>query len=365
MASVFFLHEAFDFTSSNSAIYFLKGRGGGIEVTSDLLFEDADRLIFMLDANCIFQYFMKGLAIASGEPMLELTWDEENGVGDIKQFRPDGTMLLLSFSRFREESKAPHGLFLGGEPPYGDISISKDENTSGFSYYDGNRWVHIWCAANEGFNVLGTMMNLSPSKWEYMGSRAIKNTQKEIILESEHIARFAIGTVRMKRRAFFRAGEDYFILKVGFTNETGREISYNFAYGDEPWVGDFGSSDGDVGWYEGGLIEYEKSLPIDKYGFAGYWDVGNRAADEDFKYAGYANFIEWLDRPTYVLFSNSDSLCCDEGTPLYAKFNRMIEVVWFNKTLKPQETKYHSLAIGMARPDAVTGFPLKPDITVN
>lgn len=76
MIGVFIFHEFFNFTSSNSAIYILRGEKGGIELSRDLFFESADRLIFMLDVNCIFDYFMKGLAVAKGKPLLELTWDK-------------------------------------------------------------------------------------------------------------------------------------------------------------------------------------------------------------------------------------------------------------------------------------------------
>jgi hypothetical protein len=360
MASIFAFHEFFSFTSSNSALYFLRGKTGGVELSRDLLFEDADRLIFMLDANCVFNYFMRGIAVAKGKPVLELTWNAKEGVGDIKQFRADGNILSFSFSRFKEEAAKPHGLFLGGDLPYGDISRSLDQSTSGMGFYDGSRWAHIWCAANEGFSLAGKKDTLLPALWKFTGSRVIKTTEEEVILESEHEAAIEGLKVLMKRLAYFRAGEDYFVLKVRFINPNTSPITYSYAYGDEPWVGTFGASGGDVGWVEGGLVKYETFISPSQTGYAGFWDYGNDAAGEPHNYTGYANFIEWVSpQPTYVFFSNDLEHCCKEFAPLQDPYSRSLNIVWLNKLLLPAESRDHIFAVGMAKTGS-EGLPEKP-----
>ena len=70
-------------------------------------------------------------------------------------------------------------------------------------------------------------------------------------------------------------------------------------YGDEPWIGDFGSSAGDVGWMGKELIKTEREIDTDKNTYFGMFDYGNDLAGEMHNFTGIANFIEWpkSDRP--------------------------------------------------------------------
>lgn len=366
MVSIFIFHEVFDFTSSNSALYFLRGKTGGIEITRDLILEDADRLIFMLDASYVFHYLMRGVAIAKGTPVLELTWDSKEGRGDIKEFLSDGKFITLSFSRFREGKDTPRGLFLGGDLPYGDVTRAEQQQTSGFGYYDGEQWFHIWCAANEGFSLAGKSSTIVPTLWKFRGSRVIKHTNEEVILESSHEAKIEGQKIYMRRFVQFRAGENYFTLKIRIINPNTSPLTYGLAYGDEPWVGSFGASTGDIGWYADGLIKYETFISPHQYSYAGFWNHGNDAAGEDTTgYSNCANFIEWVSpRPSYVFLSNSLANCCQENVPLYSIFNRSINIVWLNMLLLPGDSKDHILIIGMAEVDPLAGIPVKPATVV-
>ncbi|MBI4823572.1 MAG: hypothetical protein HY805_05000 [Nitrospirae bacterium] len=363
LVSVFLFHEVFDLTSSNSAIYVLRSKTGGIEIKTDIVFDEASRIIFMLDATNVFNLFMKTVAVARDKPVLELTWNKKEGVGAVKEFREDGTMLSFSFSRFREGEGIPHGLFLGGELPYADTI---ERSSSGFGYYDGEKWFHIWCSANEGFSLSGSKEVVVPHQWKYLGSRVIKETTDKAIIESLHEKTLNGNKILMKRLASFRAGDDYFTLKVRITNASKNIILYGYAYGDEPWIGNFSSSEGDVGWYKGGLIKHEMYLsPLD-YKYAGWWDYGNDAAGEMHNYTGYANFIEWVrPTPTYVYFSNIMDECCSESLPLNATFNRVINIVWLHQMLLPGESRDHVLAIGMAHIDPLINLPRKPEVRLD
>lgn len=357
MASLFLFHDVFNFTSSNSAVYVLKGASGGVEISRDLLAEDANRLIFMLDVNCLFNYLMKGFAQATNEPVLELTWDAEGGIGDIKQFRPDGKVLEVAFSRFREGS-SPHGLFIGGDLPYGDTSRDSKGNTSGMAYWDGIRWSHIWCAANEAFNLAGTQEMVAPPQWDFIGSSVVKDTYDEVILQSDHEKVVGDVKVLMQRAVSFKSNEDYIGLKVTISNPNSVPISYSYVYGDEPWLGGFGSSVGDVGWIEGSLIEKETMIDTEVHKYAGFWDYGNHMAGErNDEFTGYANFIEWtLPLPSFAFFSNDFRCCSDQ--PLESLDKRVIAVVWRDQSLMPGESRSYLMAVGMA--NVVNGFPRKP-----
>jgi hypothetical protein len=367
MASIFLFHEFFNFTSSNSALYFLRGKFGGVEIKRDLLMEEADRLIFMLDANRLFNYFMKGMAVARNKPILELTWDDNLGVGEVKQFRSDGSQLSFPFSRFEAGKERPQGLFLGGDLPYGDISRAENQDTSGMSYFDGNDWHHIWCAIDEGFKILGKEpTSVLPLKWEFLGSNVLKYTQEEIILQSQHELEIEGHYVKMDRFASFRAGDDYFVSKVKLTNRGTNPLSYGYSWGDEPWVGEYGASKGDVGWYQGGIIKYEQFISTSKHKYAGYWDYGNDAAGEGHDFSGHANFVEWFNpAPSLVFLSNAIEECCDERIPLYSYSDRVISLVWLNQLLLPGQSRTYTLAVGMAPLNSRTGMPVKPLTVVN
>jgi hypothetical protein len=366
MASVFVFHELFNITSSNSALYFLRAKTGGVEIKRDLFIEDADRMMFMVDTSNVFNYLMKGMAIARQSPLLELTWDEEEGIGEIKQFRTDGSMLSVCFSRSTDILGQPKGLFLGGDLPYGDKSRDPDHDTSGFSYFDGEDWHHIWCASNEAFKLVGLERNFTPSDWEFIGSKVLKNTNDEIIVQSSHELDVNGNSILMRRIVSFRAGEDYYVLKIKLTNSGPKPITYGYSWGDEPWLDRYGDSTGDIGWYDGGLIKTEHLISPTKHKYAGFWDYGNELAGEDHNYSGYANFVEWFSTtPSLVFFSNAIDKCCDETAPLSSKTDRVMNIVWLNQILMSKESKTYTLAIGMAKPDPETGMPVKPDTAID
>lgn len=362
LTSIFFFHDLFRFTSSNSAIYVLSGENGGVEVRRDMLAEEEDRLIFMLDANCVFNIFMRNFAAFAKRPMLELTWWEETGQGVIKKFGADGSIIEVTFSRFRDVGK-PLGLFIGGDLPYGDISRDKHHATSGMAYYDGKKWVHLWCAANEGFSLYGTEEVLSPEKWKYLGAKIIKDTYDEAGIESFHEVKTGGRTVLMTRRVFFRAPDDYLTLEIKIANPNTEPIAYTYVYGDEPWVGKFGSSSGDVGWYEGGLIDRETAIDPKRYKYAGYWDHGNEYAGQGRSYSGYANFISWLTPAPDTVYLANEFECCDNDRPLDSSHKRVIGIAWYAEKLMPGESRTHVLVMGKA--DIRGDRPTMPKINLN
>lgn len=77
----------------------------------------------------------------------------------------------------------------------------------------------------------------------------------------------------MKRTLQKRLGEDYVLLKVEFTNSGAVPFSYSFAFGNEPWVGDFyRGSKGNIGWTDGAPYKYEGYVQPSQHTFAGYWE---------------------------------------------------------------------------------------------
>ncbi len=369
LISVLSLYYIFGITSSNAVIYFVKNTDGSLKVTNDLNFDEANRLLFMVDGSCLWR-FVEGVAAAIlKKSLIEVTWNNEDGNGVIKEYRPDGTRFLIILSRYSETEGRPRGLFIGGDLPYGDVDrwLDRSRNNTGIAYYDGQKWQHIWCSINEAMTIKGLDdISIGPWRWRYLGSRVLKSTASEVILESLHELHLVRNSLpihlKMKRILLKRAAADYIVLKVEITNIGNSVVYYNYSFGDEPWVGEFGSSLGDVGWTSGKVYRFEGYISPQKNRFAGIWDYGNDEAGEPHRFSNFANFVEWLDNPpTVVYFSNSFTEV-DENRLLNSFDNRVINLVWLYQSLMPGETRTYTLALGMARPEPLTGLPLKPDV---
>jgi hypothetical protein len=367
LVSLVVFHCGLDFTSANSAFYVVRDRYGGYDVKKDFALEEADRVVLAVNLNNLFHRFMRGLAVAKDGAVLELTWDADVGVGGVKQYRADGSILSMSFSRFWGRDGQPHGVFLGGDLPFEDRTRSRNQDSSGLAYFDGAHWNHMWCTTNEHFNLLGErMLSAPPVRWDYLGSRVLKESGREVVLESDHALRKAGADLRMKRIAQIRAGEDYFILRLKFTNEGDRPVTYSYSWGDEPWVGSYGSSEGDVGWHAGGPVWAERLLSPASTSYAGYWDRGNQVAGERDVYTGQANFVRWFPpQPSAVYFANSFGDCCDASLPLASPDERVVNLLWMNQLLLPGESRTYTLAVGMPATEPGSVLPRAPEVSLN
>lgn len=346
---------AFGVTSSNAVLYVIRDDGGAVSLTNDLSFDDADSLVFMLDASCLFSFLEKAASAAVQSPVLELTWNAGDGKGVVKDVRPDGKEFIVLLSRYRE-SGVPHGVFIGGDLPYGDIDRLRedDRNNSGISFYDGKKWYHIWCNLNEAISIEGLDEQIRPWDWEYLGSGVLKLSFSEVIIQSTHtLSRqrndSAPVSMLMTRTLHKRAGEDSVILKVEYRNTGNVPVIYAFALGDEPWIGNFEDySSGDVGWAHGRIIDRQGYVLPSKDFIAGFVDIGNRIAGEGHHYTGYANFIEWSPNPPNIVYFSNNFGKIDEGKPLDSSTNRVINLLWLNQKLEPGKERAYTVTLGMA-----------------
>lgn len=368
-ASVFFFRSLFNLTSSNSALYLIKDDYGRLHITRDLSLEDSGKLVFMIDANPVFKFLDSMATALTDDPFIEVTWDEENGKGIIKEFRPDGTIFQVVLSRYTEGG-IPHGIFIGGELPFGDANRfeSKTNDNTGMSYYDGKKWQHIWCSINEAFEIKGIKRLFSPWDWRYIGSKVIKKSSgNEVMIESLHQLNTHLDNapvpvkLSMRRTLSKRSGEDYIRLRVEVINRGSVPVNYAFMFGDEPWVGRYGSSAGNVGWSRETVYRHESFISPFEHNFAGFWDIGNDLAGEKDKFSGYANFVEWTPNPPTTIYFSNDFGKVEDGRVLNSPNNRVIDLMWLNQELMPDESKSYTLAIGMAKPSKET-LPVKPEV---
>ncbi|MGE5892920.1 MAG: hypothetical protein ACM34I_02580 [bacterium] len=344
-----FLFVAFRYLhfSTNSAVLYVIKDDSRIRLDTDISFSEVDSLLFRVDATPLFNRLFEKIASATDAPLLNVSFDESRGRGVIKEFRPDGTRLEIALSRYDHEEASPAGIVIGGEFPIGDSAMVREGG--GMAYFNGEKWIHLWCTANEGIALAGGGTVYEPQKWNYASGRIIKGTFNEVILESEHTVSPGGEPLHITRRLDLKAGDNFATLMIRITNTGKRAISYDYAYGDEPWIGIFGSSEGEVGWTRDGLITHETFINPLKYSLIGYADVGNKEAGENDRYSGYANFIQWIDTvPSQVYVSNT---FYEVGNRILdSRDNRVLNVVWKNQFLPPGTSKTYKLRIGFVRP---------------
>lgn len=359
----------FNITGDCDGIFLLRGENGALlEFKDDLFLGDGNRNIIGIDfehgKEVLHRLFQTK---TMKEPYLYFEWNEKRGVGFIRNYLPGGRQLLTSFSRYTvENNNEVKGLFVGGGLPAdvaGDDMVK--ENATGMAYYDGVKWFHVWCTANEAI-FTSRAEPLYPFAWKYLGSRILRHDEKEVVLESSHEVIIDEVPLHIDRHAYFRAGDTYFTLTVSIRNIGKRPATYTYLYGDEPWVGNYGTSGGNVGWAADGLHDLAGILNTSKINYAGFFDYGNDAIGEGHNFTRIANFIEWFgDRKPLVWFSNSPyNIPMSENIPLKGN-ERFIGLEWGLRTLQPNQSDMYTLAVGMAGRSSKSSFPVAPTINLS
>jgi hypothetical protein len=352
-------------------LFLLKGTDRALfELKDDLYLGDGSRLICGVDFHNPHSFYYKLFVHHKpGEAYLFYEWDPKDGSGFVRNYLPNGNQLLTCFSRFQDDDhQYAHGLFVGGGLP---ANVRDDDpvkmTATGMAYNDGRRWYHLWCSVNEGVASARTWQTLGPSRWRFLGSKVLNGSDNTLVLTSSHLVEIDGVPLRIERYAYFTAGQSYFLLSYTVKNVGQKEVGYFYLYGDEPWLGDYGSSAGNVGWAKDRLIHYETLLDVGKYSYAGFFDYGNDAIAEGHHFTRVADFIEWRSNHVpFVYFSNYPGEFDKSGKtrPPLSSNTRFMGLEWGPLVLKPGEEDSYALAIGMAGNDPKTGFPVKPDTEI-
>lgn len=363
----------FSFDPRVEGFFILHGDDGyWLELADDLVPEDATRLIWAMPHYPFRTSVTSQKCSDSDRPCLDFRWDKRYGRGFIRNTWPDGSKLVINLSRFRDSNgKYPSGIFIGGGLPPSDPDFQFMNNeATGMTYFDGQRWYHVWCNSNEG--LVSPAQPFLPSyvtDWDFKGSWVREADAKSVTFESRHSLKFTGVPLDVERFLFYYAGNSYVILTTNFTNKGKVPVTLQYMYGDEPWIGDFGSSAGDVGWMERELIFTEREIDTRQHTYFGMYDYGNELAGEDHRYTGIANFIEWDkdSKPTRAYISNFSGGASSDNkiVPLTSQTNRFIGLQYGPLMLKPGETFSFTIAVGMAGRDPKTGFPVKPITGLN
>ena len=363
----------YNFDPAVEGFFILEGeKGYWLELTDDLVPEDAARLLWAMPRYPFSKTVESSKCDNSQQPCIEFKWDKSHGRGFIKNTWPDGSKLVINLGRFKDSNgKYPFGIFIGGGLPPSDPDYRFMNNeATGMTYFDGRRWYHVWCNSNEGLVSPAAPFLVSyPSDWAFKGSRVLENDGKNLTIESRHRLSLNGVPVDTHRILFYTAGKSYVILATEFTNRGKAPLPLQYMYGDEPWIGDFGSSAGDVGWMDRELILTERQIDTQQHTYFGMYDYGNELAGEDHCFTGIANFIEWNrnERPEKAYISNFSGgvINPDKAVPLVSRTNRFIGLQYGPYILQPGESFSFTIAVGMAGRDPKTGFPIKPKTELN
>lgn len=363
----------FDLDQETQGLFILRGENGHwLELSNDLVPEDARRLLWAMPRYPFRKIVESSKCDNTSQPCIDFKWDKAHGRGFIRNTWPDGSKLVINLGRFKDsESKYPSGIFIGGGLPPSDPDYGFMNNeATGMTYFNGQRWYHVWCNANEGLIQPTPPFAVSyPSDWTFMGSWVRENSGRDLTIESRHRLTFTGVPVDVSRFLFYTAGTSYVTLTVEFTNRGTVPLPFQYMYGDEAWVGDFGSSAGDVGWMERELILTEREVDTQQHTYFGIYDYGNELAGEDHNFTGVANFIEWEreSRPDVAYVSNYSGgvINRDKVVPLVSRTNRFIGLQYGPFLLQPGQSFHFHIAVGMAGNDPKTGFPIKPKTGLN
>jgi hypothetical protein len=365
-AVLLFTKVTFNFNNDADGFFILDGENGKwLELTDDLTPEDAPRLRWGMP-----RYPFKTIVEAETHgPGLDFRWNKKNGRGFIRNSWSDGSKLVINLGRFRESNgKYPSGLFIGGGLPPSDPDYRFLNNeATGMTYFNGLRWFHVWCNVNEGIlSPASPFMPSYPSDWDFKGSWVRENDGKELTIESRHRLMLTGVPLDLQRVLFYTSGNKYVIIETEITNRGNVPVSFQYMYGDEPWIGDFGSSAGDVGWTGKELLFTERDMDTRRSSYIGMFDYGNPLAGEAHNFTGIANFLEW-DKGTngrpdkaYVSDFSGGTMHGPKPMPLTSNTNRFIGLQWGPRTLLPGESYSFSIAVGMADIDPKTAMPIKP-----
>lgn len=375
LISIIFLISkvSFNFNSSLEGCFILRGESGKwYEVTDDLVPEDSARLVWAMPLYPFKKIISSSKCVNTNQPCLDFSWDKRNGRGFIKNYWPDGTKLVINLGRFRDSvSKYPNGIFIGGGLPPTDPDYEQlNKEATGMAYFNGRRWFHVWCNSNEGVVALQPKFHpIYPTEWVFKGSWIRENDGRHLTIESRHQLAINGVPLDLKRILFYTAGNSYVVLSTEIVNKGTAPVLFQYYYGDEPWIGDFGSSAGDVGWMGQELIKTEREIDTKTNTYFGMFDYGNDLAGEAHNFSGIANFIEWPknDRPESAYISNYGGGLSAEGKslPLNHPNNRFIGLKYGPQWLKPREMFSFTIAVGMAGKNPATGFPIKPATELN
>jgi hypothetical protein len=295
-----------------------------------------------------------------------VNWSPSTGKGDVIERFPTGDLLRTCFHC--EYPGYTGGLVIGNMNGSG-MGLYPARPLRGFSS------INIFCAQDESIwdrdeqaeYSYGWSENFGTGadgrRLEYVGGRILAHDERRVVLASEN----AGGCYRVFKVALTQADWHYWIIATRIQNRCERPVRFEIWTGDDPWIGLYASSEGDVGWTPAGLVRHETFFGLGRFEAGGLYDLGNEAAGEQpGKFSGQANFFALdpaLPLPDFAGFANrfahrEDEI--DHRRPLDNKTMTALNLGWRDRVLSPGAAMDVALALGLAETGEPGDIPRVP-----
>ena len=310
----------------------------------------------------------KTTAPAATLPRLETKWDAASGKGAVLSHLKNGDVLRTCFQC--DYPGYTGGLVIGGYSGSG-MGLYPRRPIRGF------KAINVLCAQDESIRDHASGKEYTTGWSENMGDgpggerlsfvrgKVIEAGPQRVTLMSENKG----GCYRVTKVATTRAGTRHWIIATRVTNACKEKIRFDLYSGDDPWIGTYRSSDGDVGWIPGGLVRHERAISAGRFTVGGMVDLGNSAlGQKEGSYSGQANFF-MLDPvspfPDLAAFANRFAHARSEVDPGKALSNdslTALNLAWTGLELEPGQGFTFALAMGLAETGEPWEIPRPPAI---
>lgn len=321
------------------------------------------------------------MQFASGKIIREnpfkIGWDERTGRGPVLQSFEDGSRIEVCFQ-------------CGFKGYTGGLSIG-GFNSPGFMYVPakpirGFNFLNIWCAFDDTIFEIKTEKKYNFGWSQNYGERAkgerliytegriYKISKDKIVLKSVNEG----GCFKVSRFVEWNSGDRFLIFTQTIENRCHEKVEFDYWIGEDPWIGTYKSSEGDVGWVmmkdESGvkseIIRNEYGIDGKDFVCGGLYDLGNRFRGEgEGGFSNQANFIRispFVKHPTAVYWANSfahEESDIDSNRPLDNKTIIAMNIGWKGISLEGGGKFLLGWALGVAgEPEKTGNPPICPEI---
>ncbi|MBN1609418.1 MAG: hypothetical protein JW940_22500 [Polyangiaceae bacterium] len=301
-------------------------------------------------------------------PWLENAWDPKTGRGVVTHHQPGEGTLTAGFHVGYPGYTG--GLVMGGYSSSG-LAWVPERPKRGFAS------INVFCAQDESIwdrdqrheYSYGWSENFGTGpdgeRLSYVWGRVLESTRERVALMSENRG----GCYQVRKIATTWASARFWILATRITNRCDHTVHFHFFSGDDPWIGTYKSSDGDVGWTPHGFVRNETRFEPGGFTAGGLVDLGNeQLGQREGSFSNEADFFA-LD-PTLPLpeaafanrFAHGPSEI-DPKRPLDNQSMTALNLGWLGRELKPGASMDVAFALGLAVPGDTHSTPKLPRLT--
>jgi len=305
---------------------------------------------------------------AASRPWLENSWDPSTGRGVVTHHQPDRGTLVTRFHVGYPGYTG--GLVIGGysssglawlpehpKPGFASINVFCAQDESIWDRDEHREYSYGW---SENFGT-----GLDGQRLSYVSGRVLEATHDRIALFGENQG----GCYRIRKIAVTWSSARYWIVSTRITNRCNHPVHFDFFTGDDPWIGTYKSSDGDVGWTPNRTVRNEARFEAGDFTSGGLWDLGNQALGQrEGSFSNQADFIALdpsLPLPDEANFANRfahDHSEVDSARPLDNHSMTALNLGWTEERLLPGQSMQVAYALGLASTSDSPSTPRLPPV---